>query len=304
MSMTTTTIRNIPTGVWLLWVVLILVPAAPVNAMVSVYPLDADDSPDSVLSTRIITDDGEPIGSAWQTFGGLPGGDTLLNPDGHVNGDGEPAVLVHPGTGLTIAVWAKNRPGGYDIVLSRFSAGSWSTPEVLVGSTADELDPYLLVDPADGSVHLLYWVRDAGPRVMHKQAPADLSGWSPAAQVSGLGEIAVRPAAVFVAGTLKVVYERHDLGYGSTPRQIALATSVGSGFTTESVDATSEAAPNWPQVHARAGRLWIDWVHGPDAMAWTVWGPGGWEALRFEGFTGTEDRTFRVRGRIELQALE
>ena len=212
MTTTTTTIRNIPTGVWLLRVVLLLVTTAQVNAVVSVNPPDAGDSSGNVLSTRIITDDGEPIGSAWQTFGDLPGGDTVLNPDGHVNGDGEPAVLV--------------------------------------GSIADELDPYLLFDPADGSVHLLYWVHDAGPRVMHKQAPADLSGWSPATQVSGLGEIAVRPAAVFMAGTLKVVYERHDLGYGSTPRRIVLATSVGSGFTTESVGVTAEAAPNWPEVHA------------------------------------------------------
>ena len=56
--MSMTTIRNIPTGVWLLWVVLLLVPTVQVNAVVSVYPPDAGDSPHSVLSTRIITDDG------------------------------------------------------------------------------------------------------------------------------------------------------------------------------------------------------------------------------------------------------
>ena len=295
---------NIRKGIWILWVALIVVSAAPVDAAVSVYPQDAVDTPESVLTTRIITEDGEPIGSAWQAIGGQSTGNTNLNPDGHLAGDGEPSLVVHPQTGLAIAVWAQSGPGGFDIVLSRFAAGSWTAPEVLVGSIADELDPFLLVDPTDGDVHLLYWVHDAGPRVMHQQAPSNLSGWSAAQQVSGFGEIAVRPSAAFVQGTLLVTYERHDLGLGAVPRQIGLATQAGIGFTTESVGTTYESTPNWPEVHARDGRLWIDWIHLPDAMAWTIWGPDGWEAMQLEGFAGTEDCTFRVRGRIKVQVLD
>ena len=297
------TTRNLRVGVWILWVVLLLIPSARVDAEVSVYGADAGDGPMSVLSTRVIIEDDEPIGSAWQTLGGSSGG-TVLNGDGDQNGDGEPSITLHPETGEALAVWAQAGPSSYDIVLSRFTSGAWTAPEVLAGSSADELDPFLVIDPADGSVHLLYWVHDVGPRVMQMQAPADLSDWSTAVQVSSPGEIAVRPAAAFAQGSLKVVYERHDLGYGSTPRQIVLATRVGSSFSTESVGLSYAVAENWPEIHTRGGRLWIDWVHGPDAMAWTVWGPGGWEAMQIEGFNGTEDRTFRVRGRIELQALD
>ena len=299
-----TTTRHIRRGIRVLWVVLLLVPTAQVNGAVSIHPPDAVDFPHSVLSTRVILDDLDPVGSSWQTVGGQSGGNTELNGDGHLNGDGEPSVLIHPETGMAMAAWAQSGPAGFDIVLSRFTSGSWTSPEVLVGSSEDELDPFLLVDPVDGNVHLFYWVHDAGPRVMHKEAPADLSEWSTPIRVSSFGEIAARPAAALVDGALQVVYERHSMGYGSTPRQIVLATRDGSTFHAQAVGSTFEAGSNWPEVHAREGKLWIEWVDGPNAMAWTVWGPTGWEPLQYEGFSGTEDRTFRVRGRIRAQALE
>lgn len=301
--MSTETTRNLRTGAWILWVVLLLIPFTRVDAEVAMQSTDSGNGPVSVLSTRIIIEDDEPIGSAWQALSGSTG-DTVLNGDGDQNGDGEPSIVLHPETGEAIAAWAKPGPGSYDIVLSRTSSGAWTAPEVLAGSSADELDPYLVIDPTDGSVHLLYWIHDAGPRVMHRQSPADLSSWSAAVQVSLPGEIAVRPAAAFAQGSLKVVYERHDLGYGSTPRQIVLATKVGSSFSTESVGVSYEIAESWPEFHARGGRLWIDWIHGQDTMAWTACGPAGWEATQFEAFSGTEDRVFRVRSRIRVQALE
>jgi hypothetical protein len=290
--------------IWILLLVLWLAPTARVSAGVTVHLAPTgDDTPEVLLSTRIITDDDEPIGSAWQTPGGSTGHITL-NENGHLAGDGEPSLLLLPENGLAIAVWSRLGPVGYDVVLSRFEGGAWSTPEPLADSSADELDPFLVADPLDGSVHLVYWVHDTAPRVMHRQAPADLSGWSPAVAVSMPGEIAVRPAATFFDGMLHVVYERHVLGFGSTPRQIVLAVGNGVSFTTETVADSLEASPNWAEVHARRGRLWIDWIDAENAMGWTIRGPGGWEPSQLEAFSGTEDRAFRVRGRIELQVLD
>lgn len=221
----------------------------------------------TVLKLSIIVEEPDPFGRVWHRFEDHSGSLVVLNAEGEANGDGEPTVLINTFSNLPIVAWSQNSPQGYDVVISHFVAGAWTEPQTLAGSAADELDPFLLMDPQDGTVHLFYWVHDVSPRVMHRQAPADLSTWSLPEQVSQPSEIGCRPAAVFHQGVLKVVYEVHEFGFGTTPRQIVLASHDGLGFSSSSVALSGHAGANWPQVHSRKGRLWVDWIEDDDAVS-------------------------------------
>jgi len=226
-----------------------------------------------------------------------------LNVQGEANGDGPPALLGNP-PGLCIVAWARNSPGGFDIVYSSYADRSWSAPQVLAGTSADELDPYL-VQGSDGTVHLFYWEAGTVPRVLHRQAPPDLSSWSAPEQVSQPGIAACRPAAVFHAGILHVAYEVHDYGYGQVPRQVVLARQEQAAFVEEVVAITYNAAPLSPQVHSRGGRLWVDWIDAPGQMAWTQKDvPGGWTPVQMQTFGTILEREFFVRGTIRSLATQ
>ena len=160
------------------------------------------------------------------------------------------------------------------------------------------------MNPVDGSVHLLYWENESAPRVMHRQAPADLSSWSAPAQVSQPGEIAKRPAGVFHDGVLHVVYESHGPGQSGIPRLMILATQSGSTFTTEVLASSNYHEPNWIQVHSGVGKLWVDWIEDDDEMCWMRrQAPGSWEPIQAEPFSGVEQRDFHVRGKIKHEAI-
>jgi hypothetical protein len=279
--------------------------SSPGLAEVAVVHADASDEVHSLYILQDIVDDPDPVGSTWIPYHPSTNGRVLLNPEGHENQDGSPSILLNPVSDLPLVAWSKNSSSGYDLVVSYFSEGSWAPPVVLADSASDELDPVLAVDPSDGTVHLLYWIHDSSPRVMHQQAPADLSSWSPPIQVSQFGEIACRPSAVFLAGGLHVVYEAHDFGYGATPRRIVLASWDGQSFDPVTVTTTQFTGPNWPHVHSKKGRLWIDWIEGDNEMNWVrQQASGGWEPVQSEGFAGAEDRDYHVRGRIAVQAQE
>jgi hypothetical protein len=237
-----------------------------------------------------ITDDPGPISTAWIRYN---------------SNDGAPSIQFNTFSGLPIVAWARNSPGGYDVVISTFSGGAWTPAQVVAGSAADELDPFLVMDPGDGSVHLLYWEHGAQIRVMHRTAPADLSSWSDPVQVSQPGEPAVRPAAAFHDGDLNIVYEVHALGYGSTPREIVRATENGESYTSEVVATTFHMGENWPQVHSGAGRIWVDWIDTEGEMSWTrQLVPGPWGQILIEPYTNVEERDFHVRGAIKSLAMQ
>lgn len=249
-----------------------------------------------------IIDDPDPTGRLRR---GIPATDNarmIL----YVQGEdaASPSTLYTSLTPRPIAAWARESASGFDIVVSRYERGVWMTPEIVAGSPADELDPHLTQDPSDGSVHLVYWIDGESPVVVHQWAPADLSGWSAPELVSAPGEIALRPSACFHDGVLHVAYESHGPAEGGLPRLIVQATRVGLGFTSDVVAATYHAAPSWPQVHSRRGRMWVDWIDDSGEMAWRSARPdGGWEPVAREPFTTAEDRSL-ARGRIGLRAVE
>jgi len=257
----------------------------------------------STYHLQIIVDDPEPSGIAWQRYYSDDPGRVVLNDQGVTNGDGAPSMILR--STLPVVAWARNSPAGYDVVVSRFTGSSWTTPEILAGSPADELDPALVLDPSDGSIHLLYWILDGTPRVMHRQAPADLSSWSAPVVVSEPGEIACRPSGAIRDGVLHIVYEVHGLGYGTTPRQIIHATQDGTEFATEVVATTQHDGDNWPQVHSARGKLWVDWIDTHCDMGWTLQQPGGgWDPIQTELYETPEQRDYRVRRQVRILALQ
>jgi hypothetical protein len=251
-----------------------------------------------------ITDDPDPM-VLWTPLS--PSSPRIpLNPDGDANGDGKLSMIRNHVSGLPIVAWARNSATGFDIVVSHLAGVEWSEPVVVAGSPADELEPWLALDPEDGTVHLVWWVVDTPPRVMHRQAPADLSSWSAPVQVSQVQENACVPSAAVHDGLLRVVYEAHDLGMGLSPRQIVLATRDGSGFTHEGIATTWHAGKNRPEVHSAAGVLWIDWIDSGSEIAWIRRDPqtGVWQTIRTEPYASIEERDWLVRGGIRFRAWE
>lgn len=258
---------------------------------------------------KSLVDDPEPVGIEWNRVHFNDPAWFVLNENGLANQDGPPATLI--ASDMPLVAWARNSAQGYDVVLSRFEDGAWTEPEVLAGDPLlDELDPRLFLNPADDSVHLVYWVDDTTPRVMHREAPADLSAWTAADQLSHPDHAAFRPDGVFHQGQMRVVYELHDMGIGATPRQIMLATLNGTQLTRQMLAITLHEGPNWPRVHSAKGRLWVEWIdwvdgEGGGTMAWLSMTPGsGWSAVQTQPFESLQERDFHVRITIRTLAAQ
>ncbi len=274
--------------------------AAEVGGIIDPATGESDQVP--VYMTLGIGDDPDPIG--WVRYRPDSPSRKVLNDQGDVNGDGPPAILWNPVSRMPLVAWSRNSAGGYDVVISRLVGGAWSAPEVLAGSALDELDPQLAVDPATGDVHLFWWVDDTSPRVMHRQAPADLSSWTAPDQVSAPAEIALRPAAVVHGGDLYVSYEVHDWGYEQTPRQVVLSRLVDGSYQPEVVAITHHAGAAFPRVRSHAGWLWVEWVDAANEVAWTRRGAGGtWDPVETETFATPGERDYRVRPGIRSRVL-
>ena len=196
--------------------------------------------------------------------------------------DGPPSVVVSPATGATIVVWSRRSPSGLDLLASEFENGAWTEPRIVAGSPEDERDPQLVAGP-DGTVHLLYWVDGATPRVLHRRSSGDLRTWSRPASISGDGEIASRPAGAFHDGILHVTYERHDFGLDRGPTNVALARREGDGWASEVLAVSWSSAPLRPRLHSELGRLRVDWDDGAGADGCVRLHPDGrWDPPRYE----------------------
>jgi len=252
---------------------------------------------------RGLTESPDPFGGAWHQFSGSPSR-VVLNSEGYLNDDGPPSMALNPFSDIVIVAWARNSASGFDVVVSHLSDDTWSQPQVLADHLDDALDPKLLVDPSDGTVHLVYWISEQSPRVMHRQAPADLSSWTAAVQVSDTGEPASRPHGAIHGGALRVVYEAHNGGLGEPPLEIVMATRDGSTFSTETVEISYYPEKNWPEIHSAAGRLWIDWVDSETEVGWVeLNAQGQWDPVEHEPYATAEDLFYRIRGTIRLQVI-
>lgn len=279
------------------------------RAEVGVFSHPGPAGPRIVYVIDGLTEDPSPINPLWRKFAPLDSYYVALNPQGEANGDGSPSIVTIADNGLIAAAWSRNSASGFDVVVSRFVAGAWTVPQVVAGSTAAELDPQLVLDP-NGSVHVFYWVDGTTPQVFHAVAPSDLSSWSAAALVSDPGVASCRPAGAFYNGILRVAYEVHNLGNGTSPRQVVLARFEAGAFVPEVVAVTNNLGDARPQVHSHAGKLWVDWVDaeitdGSGELAWTrLNAQGQWEAIRYEPFTNREERDYLTRGAARFKSIE
>jgi hypothetical protein len=243
-----------------------------------------------------ITDDSDPWGGAWKRLT-YELDRTVLNPEGFLNGDGTPSLEVLP-DGRVVAAWARNSAAGYDVVASVHAAAGWSAVQVIADSTESEVDPSLAVEP-DGTVHVVYTVQDQQAqesRVVHRQAPADLSAWSAEVLVSQPGEVARRPSAGWDGQALRVGYEVDPFGLGQTPRSIAAARLEGGAFEGEIVAVSTFAGDLAPRIHCTSSRVWIDWTDAEDEVAWTRLDlQGSWEPLRYVPYETLSQQEFQVR---------
>lgn len=211
---------------------------------------------------------------------------------------------------LPIVAWSRNSASGFRVVTSVFTNGAWTEPTLVAGAGGNELDPNVFLD-AIGNVHLVYWTDDGVTRkVVHRQAPPDLSTWSAPLQVSASNEAACRPTGVVHDGVVRVAYEVHVLGFGSVPRNVVLARLEAGAFVPEVIAVTNNDAEVFPEVHSHSGRFWVDWIdaHGATEfqgeIAWLRLGTDGqWETARYESFPDRLQRDLLLRRAIQLKAL-
>jgi hypothetical protein len=296
--------------VWRLALAIGLLAPAVSRAEVGVAMMPASPGPRIVYILGVIDEGPTPITQVvWRPAGPGRSDRIVLNPQGEANGDGAPTVLSDPATGLVAAAWARNSASGFDVVISRFTAGAWTEAQVVAGSPSDELDPQLVLDP-DGSVHLFYWVEGTTRQVFRVTAPPDLSSWSAPSLVSQPGESACRPAGAFYNGILHVAYEVHNFGNGNSPRQVVLARLDSGVFTPEVIAMTNNLGDVYPQVHSHAGRLWVDWVdaetsEGSGEIAWTrMNAQGQWEPIHFDAFASYVEREYKVRSGVRVEVIQ
>ena len=116
--------------------VLLLLLASPPQAKAEVAVALAGSGeqtrPASLYELMIIVDDPNPTG-AWARYNSDSNNRRVLNDQGVTNGDGRPSLLFNTVSKLATVVWAKNSPSDYDVVLSYFVNGTWTTPLVLAG---------------------------------------------------------------------------------------------------------------------------------------------------------------------------
>jgi len=250
-----------------------------------------------------IIDDPDPTGRLRRRIL-YTGEQGIIIPFGQVEFASVPSVLFTVRMATPIAAWSRDSGSGFDIVASRLVRGVWAPPTSVSSWPADELDPQLTEDPADGSVHLVYWVDGAEPFVVHRSAPADLSAWSEPEVVSAPAERSSRPAATFAGGALRVVYESYGVAEDTTTRMIVLASRTEVGFTHEVVATTDFPSPSWPRVHDAGDRLWVEWIDAAGQMAWRRGrAGGGFEPVALEPFEGKEGPAL-ARGRIRQHATD
>ena len=256
-----------------------------------------------------ITEDPTPFGSLWRKLAPPDTFHLELNPQGEMNGDGMPSIVSDAGIGLVAAAWSRNSANGFDIVSSRFVGGAWTVPQVVFGSSANDFDPDLVLDP-DGSVHMFYWVDGVTPQVFHSVAPSDLSSWSTPVPVAQPGQAVTAPTGAYYNGVLYVAYELHIFGIGNAPAEIVLARFENGAFTPEVVAMTNNAGDVRPEVHSHAGRIWVDWVDsettgGSGEVAWTRQNAQGqWETTCYEPFANYEEREYLVRRGVRIEAIQ
>ncbi|MDH3628931.1 MAG: hypothetical protein OEV00_00755 [Acidobacteriota bacterium] len=228
-----------------------------------------------------------------------------LNQNGDANGDGRPAVVHSRNTGRTAVAWASNNGSDFDVVVSVFDNGSWSTPVIVAGGSFDQRDPQLAIDPATGDLHVVFWEDGTTERVFHASGDPTGQAWSTPTVVSEPGDVAVRPSIAYHQGQQTIAYESHNFGIEGLPKLIVVATNVGGSYSYEMLVGTQRSGSCAIEVHSSNTTIWVEWIDAEGQIGWQRRsGSGSWESTQFESYSDAVDLEYHVRRRIQSTATQ
>lgn len=245
----------------------------------------------------------DPFTSRWTLYLQLDPG-LVLNPNGDLNGDGEPSFGFGP---ASIApppptyAWAKQiAPGNHDPVYAQFINGTWTAPVVVSSNPGDDLDPQWWQD-ANGTIHVAWWragPNGSGGAALYASRAAGAGEFTPEESVSQPGELAHSAAmAVLASGEVFVAYETDPSGGMKRIVLASKATSVSS-FQPDIIAVTSYLDKTDPQLKAGGGHTWASWIDSASRVGYSEQINGIWSIPSFETYNGPDDVS---RARIRIQ---
>lgn len=184
--------------------------------------------------------------------------------------------------------WAHWDGADYEIVVSRFTAGAWTTPLALTSTSGDESDPELAYTPT-GSARIVYW---SGSSAYMLLKPAGGSWGSPILIGSGN-----RPTTTGVE-TDRVAYQHVS---GANVEVIAAVYSGGSwASTTVSSQSYNASGDIDVRMATASGQTWICWESGATQLAYSkLLANGTWTSVQYEATSGASDEE---QGRLRVRS--
>ena len=198
------------------------------------------------------------VGGVWGSMGAAATGRLVLNPNGDLQGDGQPDVSVNPVTGIPLAVWSSGTAANREIVASTFDGTSWSRPIPIHPLTRGvELDPKIAFTPG-GIAVVAWWVTGRSPVVRLAFNLPNESSWIDGGVLTELGQRASHPS-ILQQGPLTIIAYRTPEGSGVQTLSISAPTPLMS---------TSSQTPSFgdgPTPFPRSGHHHHEAPPGPTA---------------------------------------
>ena len=203
-----------------------------------------------------------------------------------------PDSEINPQTGLIETVTTVWNGSNHDVALTIDRDELPPISGEIVTGPAEDIDPRIAID-ASGAATVV-WTRDGSVGEIRARRRTS-AGWGSEQLVSDASEDSRNPEIVVDGSVARVVYEIDDstaksvaVGViGDEPDPFGQRTIVATDAWTEDLDA---------RIHARAGHVWITWVHDSSLVGWSeLKGDGSWSAADYRGYsTGDTDSTYGV----------
>ncbi|UCF66152.1 MAG: hypothetical protein JSV80_10125 [Acidobacteriota bacterium] len=208
----------------------------------------------------------------------------VLNLNGDLNGDGQPAFALHPVSALADVIWAWFDGNDYEIVISRWTGTEWTAWRQLTDNEIDDLDPRVTFD-RQGSRRIVWWrpaLIDSDAIWYSEQLDVASDLWSEPERITPYPDTGQRPdIAVHQNADEIVAWAAYEVlqPASASPRRVLVAERTASGWLSQRIgpSPTADLGPvNGDlavRLHSRNGKLWVEWIDGQAAMAYSVYEP-------------------------------